>query len=115
MTCTNRKDVFELPWTCWEKLTFNKSFISQSIKFFSFKNCQVGKKRRLKVVGHLENFRDRGQKPCDLSKSQATCDMAVIDTIQWVSMEKVMTVQCRPAVQSSMSPSPHLTVPLLFN
>ena len=32
-------------------------------QIFLFENCRLGKKRRSKVVGHLENFGGRGQKP----------------------------------------------------
>ena len=45
---TNQKDVSDYPLTCWEKLTFNQSFVSKH-QIFSFENCCLGKKRRSKV------------------------------------------------------------------
>ena len=45
----NKADVSAYPWTCWEKLTFDQSFLSDH-KFFSFENCCLPKKRRSKVM-----------------------------------------------------------------
>ena len=41
-------------------------------------------------MGHLEKFWKSGEETfSDRSKSQTPCEMAVTDTFQWVSMEKV--------------------------
>ena len=41
MTCTNQTDVSEYPWSCWGKLTFSQSFVSE-YQIFSFKNGHLG-------------------------------------------------------------------------
>ena len=51
----NQTQVSAYPWTCWEKLTFDQSFLSKH-QIFSFENFCLSKKRSLKVMGHLENL-----------------------------------------------------------
>ena len=54
-------------------------------------------KRRSKVVGTFQKFWEWGTETfSDQSKTQTSCDMAVIDTIQWVSMEKVWLFNVTP-------------------
>ena len=89
MTCTNQRGVSEYLWTCWEKLTFDQSFVLER-QFFSFENYRLGKKRRLKVEGIFRKFGGWGAETfSDRSKSQTPCDMAAITTIHSVSMEKL--------------------------
>ena len=42
-------------WACWEKVTFDQSFVSKH-QIFSFENCCLGKKTRSKVVGTFQKF-----------------------------------------------------------
>ena len=80
MTHENRTDVSAYPWTHWEKITFNQSFVS---KHQMFSLMFSGGKRRSKVVGTFKNFWDWGTETFnDQSKTQLSSDMAVIDTIQ---------------------------------
>ena len=88
MICTNQTVVSAYPWTHWEKLTFDQGFVSKH-QIFSFENCRLDNTRRSKVMGtfrkflgwEVETFSDR-------SKTQTTtCNMAVIETNQWVSIE----------------------------
>ena len=82
MTCTNQADVSAYPWTRWEKITFDQSFVSKH-QTFSFENCCLGKKRRSKVVGTFHKFWGWGTETfSEQSKTQTSCDMAVIDTIR---------------------------------
>ena len=60
MTCTNQTDVSEYPWTSWEKLTFDQTFISEH-QIFSFENCCLGKKKKVEGSRHLENLVDGGR------------------------------------------------------
>ena len=76
-------------WTCWKKLTFDHSFISKH-QVFLFENCCLGKKRWSNVMGTFKNLLGWGAETFkDQSKTQTPCNMAVIDTNQWVSMEKL--------------------------
>ena len=83
MTCTIQTDVSAYPWTHhWEKITFNQSFISKH-QIFSFEKCHLGEKRRSKVVGTSKKFWGWGTETfSDQSKTQISCDMIVIDTVQ---------------------------------
>ena len=49
------KHVSVYPWACWEKVTFDQSFVSKH-QIFSFENCCLGKKTRSKVVGTFQKF-----------------------------------------------------------
>ena len=57
------KQWFAHPWTHWEKLTFNQSFVSKH-QFFLLENCCIdNKKEGQKSWGHLENFWRGEQNP----------------------------------------------------
>ena len=56
MTHVNQTNVSAQPWTCWEKITFDQSFVSKH-QILSFENCILGKKRKSKVVGTFQKFR----------------------------------------------------------
>ena len=64
MTCTNQADVFAYPWTCYDKLTFDQSFVSKH-QIFVFENCCFGKKKveGRGSVGTSRKFGDGEQKP----------------------------------------------------
>ena len=80
MTCTNQTDVSVYPWTYYEKITFDQSFVSKD-QIFSFENCRLGKKKRSKVAGTFYEFWGWGTETFSKqSKTQTSCDMAVIDT-----------------------------------
>ena len=49
------KDVSEHSWTCWDKLTFNQSFVSER-KIFSFEDCRLGKKKKIEGRGTFRKF-----------------------------------------------------------
>ena len=55
MTWTNQTDVSAYPWTHWEKVTFNQSFVSKH-QIFSFENFCLGKKDGQRLWGHLKCF-----------------------------------------------------------
>ena len=97
----NQTGVSAYPWTCWEKLLFDQSFLSEH-QIFLFENFCLSKKRRSKVMGA---FRKLGvgagwgaETFSDWFKKQTPCEMAVIATNQWLSMSP----RC--------SMSPHLTI-----
>ena len=101
MICTNQTVVSAHPWTNWEKLTFNQSFITkqhQLIKFFCLRIVSQAKKEGQRSWGHLENFwsGEGAETFSDQSKTQTTCHMAVIDTNQWVSLKKVWLFNATP-------------------
>ena len=96
MTSTNQKDVSEHPWRCWEKLTFILKLRLRASILFVWKLLSRQKKKvegrgtfRKRLGSGTETFSDR-------PKSQTPCDMTVIDTIQWVSMEKVWLFNVAP-------------------
>ena len=81
MTWTNQTDVSSYPWTRWEKITFDQSFVPKH-QIFSFENCCLGKKGTSKVVGTFQKFLDWGTETFSVqSKTQTSCDMAIIGTI----------------------------------
>ena len=57
MTWTNETDVSAYPWTrCWEKKTFDQSFVPKH-EIFSFENCCLAKKEgQRQVVGTFHKF-----------------------------------------------------------
>ena len=111
MTCTNQAVVSAHSWTHWEKLIFDQSFFSK-YQIFSFENFYLGKKRGSEVVGIFRKFLEWGAETTfsNQSKTQATCNMAVINTNQWVSMGK--RYDCLMSLHCSMLP--HLMVPIFF-
>ena len=79
---------FEQLWLClFDRNTC--AIVKTKHQIFSFENICLGKKRRSTVMGKAETF-------SDWSKPQTLCDMAVIDTNQWVSMEKVWLFNATP-------------------
>ena len=98
--CTNQTVVSAHPWTHWEKLTFDQSFVSkqhQLIKFFHLRIVNKAKKEGQRSWGTFRKFLEwRAETFCGRSKTQTTCNMAVIDTDQWVSMEKVWLFNVTP-------------------
>ena len=63
MTCTNQTDVSVYPWTCYEKITFDQSFVSKD-QIFSFENCRLGKEKEgQRLWEHFINFGVGEQKP----------------------------------------------------
>ena len=69
------------PWTHWEKVTFDQSFVSKH-QIFLFENFCLGKKRRSRVVGTFKKIGGWGTETFSVqSKTQASCDMDVIGTI----------------------------------
>ena len=69
------------PWISWEKITFDQSFVSKH-PTFSFENCCLGKKARPKFVGTFQIFWGWETETFSVqSKTQTSCDMAVISTI----------------------------------
>ena len=96
MTCTNQTVVSAHPWTHWEKLTFDQSFISKH-QNFSYENCHLDNKRRSKIVGTFRKYLEWGAETfSDWSKTHTTYNMVVIDTNQGVSMEKVWLFNVAP-------------------
>ena len=82
MTRANQTNVSAQPWTCWDKITFDQNFVSKH-QILSFKNCILGKKGKLKVVGTFQKFWMWGAETfSDRSITQTPCDMAVILTKQ---------------------------------
>ena len=78
MTRANQTNVFAQPWTWWEKITFDQSFVSKH-QILSFQNCILGQKTKSKDVGTFEKFRMwRAETFRDGSRAQTPCDMAVI-------------------------------------
>ena len=78
MTHVNQTNVSAQPWTCWEKITFDQSFVSKH-QILSFENCILGKKRKSKVVGTFQKFGMWGAETfSDQSTTQTPCNMAVI-------------------------------------
>ena len=57
MTHANQTNVSAQPLTCWEKITFDQSFISKH-QILSFDSCiLLGKKEKVKgVVGTFQKF-----------------------------------------------------------
>ena len=81
MTWTNQTEVSAYPWTCWEKVTFDQSFVSKH-QIFLFGNFCLDKKRRSKVVGTFKKIWGWETETFNVkSKTQASCDMDVIETI----------------------------------
>ena len=91
----------------WEKLGDFRSKLHLRASNFSIWKLLFRQKNRVEGHGgYLENLVSGRLKPSsDQLKSKTPCDMAVIDTIQWVSMEKV---DCLMLPRCSISP--HLTV-----
>ena len=77
------KQWFAHPWTHWEKLNFNQSFVSKH-QFFLFENCCLDNKKEDQGSWgqHLKKFWSGEQKrnlQGPKSKTQTTCNMAVIE------------------------------------
>ena len=57
------------PWRCWEKITFDQSFVFKH-KISSFEKCCLEKKKKVKGCGDISKIL------CNVK--QISCDMAVI-------------------------------------
>ena len=79
VTWRNQADVSAYPWTRWEKITFDQSFVSKH-QIFSFEICLLGKKQGQWLWGHFKNFEvGEGTETFSVqSETQTSCDVAVL-------------------------------------
>ena len=98
MTWSNQTDVSGYPWTHWQKITFDQSFVSKH-QNISFENCRLGRKTTSKVVGILQKFEG-----WEIESFSVQCRTEILRhgcyRYYLVSFHgKGMTVQCHPTVQ----------------
>ena len=78
------------------EINFRPKLLLKKSKFLH-ENCRFGKKGRSKVVGIFRKFGEwRVETFSGQSKTQTLSNMAVINTNQWVSMEKVWLFSVAP-------------------